>query len=169
MLKKEKEMVTSSQQQTLQIQKNFLLCCYYFGRKIVIRLCENVNKQNSSRPSFHLWLTRSFKLGWFFRVKRFYCWKKGHPGWQLKHQKCLLSFVKMTLGCQLFEKLDSNLIRSYLTMFEFDHHGGGGSARGWIFEATTSPTTKFQNVASSHVRNHLFYRISFFGLNTYTI
>ena len=56
MLKKEKEMVTSFQQQTLQIQKNFLLCCYYFGRKIVIHLCENVNKQNSSRPSFHLWL-----------------------------------------------------------------------------------------------------------------
>ena len=162
-------MVTSSQQQTLQIQKNFLLCCYYFGRKIVIQSARKCKQTKLFAPEFSS-LTRwvGFSIG-FFRVKRFYCWKKGHPGWQLKHQKCLLSFVKMTLGCQLFEKLESNLIRSYLTMFEFDHHGGGGSARGWIFEATTSPTTKFQNVASSHVRNHLFYRISFFGLNTYTM
>ena len=122
-------MVTSSQQQTLQIQKNFLLCCYYFGRKIVIQSARKCKQTKLFAPEFSS-LTRSFKLGWFFRVKRFYCWKKGHPGWQLKHQKCLLSFVKMTLGCQLFEKLDSNLIRSYLTMFEFDHHGGGSARLG---------------------------------------
>ena len=166
MLKKEKEMVTSSQQQTLQIQKNFLLCCYYFGRKIVIQSARKCKQTKLFAPEFSS-LTRwvGFSVSKDFTVGK----KKGHPGWQLKHQKCLLSFVKMTLGCQLFEKLDSNLIHSYLTMFEFDHHGGGGSARGWIFEATTSPTTKFQNVASSHVRNHLFYRISFFGLNTYTM
>ena len=52
-------MVTSFQQQTLQIQKNFLLCCYYFGWKIVIQSARKCKQTKLFAPEFSS-LTDSF-------------------------------------------------------------------------------------------------------------